>query len=228
MSQSKLVVVYRCTHEYPDTDMNVERAKTMPYQFSPSIFTRLKRAITLAPTVRRPCMDLCPDCQIKKRVVGKKTSMAETRRATPSETFSLQFPQGMSSTPAFSSPAVTDFQPQISPQPCNMSEGPPLLPSVEALTAGWDAKTRREEKNPRGLSRSNAMIRSGLSPRPPPPPLKDSSAHARVHKWTKEQTNKAVKEHSEGLVSFKRFSDILEEERESPVDPALKGPPDKK
>ncbi|KAF7859731.1 hypothetical protein EAF04_008810 [Stromatinia cepivora] len=226
MSQPKLVVVYRCTHELPDTDMNVERAKATPYQFPPSMLTRLKKKISIGTTIRRPCMDLCPVCQARERVLSKQTSMVQVGRSVRSQTFSPQASQSMIQTPAHDSPAATDSQPQTprAPQPWNLSEGPPFLPDVEALAAGWDAKIRRDEKHTRGLSRKNTIVLSGLSPTPPraPPPQKDSSAHIRVNRWAKEQTDEAVEEQNDGLASFNRFSDISEE-RESPVDPRLKG-----
>ncbi|CAD6452111.1 17a95b16-5bbf-470c-852b-42ddb04802ab [Sclerotinia trifoliorum] len=225
MNQPKLIVVYACTHELPDTDMTVERAKTTPYEFPPSLFTKIKRKLSGGITIRRPCMDDCPVCLAKKRVFDKQKSMVTIHKSTPSQTFSPQTAKGMFSTPTLVSASASDSPLKTPPQPYNLSEGPPSFPVLDALAAGWDAKTRREEINPRGRARSDPM--KGLSPMPPPPSHNESSLHARVHKWTSEQTHRALKEHSEGYVSFNRFSDITEE-GESPVDPALKRSQDKK
>ncbi|APA13584.1 predicted protein [Sclerotinia sclerotiorum 1980 UF-70] len=150
--------------------MTIERAKTTPYEFAPSLLRKIKRKLSGGTTIRRPCMDLCPVCLAKERVFSKQRSMVDIPQSTRSQTFSPQASARMSSTPNLGSSSAFDSQPKIPPQPFNLAEGPPPFPVVEALTAGWDAKSRREEINPRGRARAVPM--TGLSPMPPPPPEK--------------------------------------------------------
>ncbi|TGO30210.1 hypothetical protein BPAE_0007g00890 [Botrytis paeoniae] len=126
------IVVYSCTHELPDTEAYIERAQATPYQYRSPIANRLRRALTLNETVRRPSMDLCPVCQAKSRQRSRPAPQAQPSPSSRGQTLQdrthpVHAPQVRLQTPAHDSPDSADSQPQV-PQPWNMAEGPPVLP----------------------------------------------------------------------------------------------------
>ncbi|KAF7945401.1 hypothetical protein EAE96_010175 [Botrytis aclada] len=125
------IVVYRCTHELPDTNAYTERAQAAPYQYRNPIVNRLRRAFTLNGTIRRPSMELCPVCQAKHRQRSRPAPQAPAP-AQPSPRLRSQTlqdrthpAQARPQIPARDTPASTDSQ---VPQPWNMADGPPDLP----------------------------------------------------------------------------------------------------
>ncbi|KAF5870806.1 uncharacterized protein Bfra_009360 [Botrytis fragariae] len=126
------VVVYRCTHELPDTEAYIQRAHAAPYQYRNPIVNRLRRAFTLNETVRRPSMDLCPVCQAKSRQRSRPAPQAQPSprprgQTIQDRTHPVHAPQLRIPTPARDSPDSASSQPLV-PQPWNMAESPPDLP----------------------------------------------------------------------------------------------------
>ncbi|ESZ93736.1 hypothetical protein SBOR_5873 [Sclerotinia borealis F-4128] len=84
MSEPRLMIVYRCSHELPDTNAYLERRKPEGSSKKPPFLNLFKRALSLGSgIVRRPCMDLCPACQAKERILAPTPPRAQAPRARP-------------------------------------------------------------------------------------------------------------------------------------------------
>lgn len=210
------MVVYSCTHELPDTDAYVERAKVRPFNYRPTnVLTRIKRALSQTTTIRRPCMDLCPACQAEQRMLRRRGVIGVKPELPRSQTLPVQVSQPMVETPAPGSSVATGSQPPtaLTHQPWNLAEGPPDLPNVGSLGQGWDsdrltvfqgvptAQGRPQMPMLAHIGRSNTVGPSlSQAPQLPPPPSPNPTAlQKRVHSYKTEMAEKAIKEHNDRL-----------------------------
>ncbi|KAB8292215.1 hypothetical protein EYC80_007957 [Monilinia laxa] len=97
MTQPTLYIVYKCTHEFPDTNALMEQREMRGPEKKISLLNKKRRAISLdekLEPIRRPCMDLCPRCKAKEHVSGKQKQMAQ----------SDQVPRSLPQPPAITQP----------------------------------------------------------------------------------------------------------------------------
>ncbi|KAF7945400.1 hypothetical protein EAE96_010174 [Botrytis aclada] len=68
-------IVYACSHELPNLSFQAPK--------KPSVFKRLKRALTFSETIRTPSLELCPYCEREREEEAQRDAESQPRPQAP-------------------------------------------------------------------------------------------------------------------------------------------------
>ncbi|KAG4030086.1 hypothetical protein MFRU_013g01100 [Monilinia fructicola] len=218
MTQPMLYIVYRCSHELPDTNALMERREICGPERKISFLKKMRRAMSFdvkVEPIRRPCMDLCRSCQAKEHALDKQRQMAQSGRyqvpkSLPQPPAVTQYKQSIAphslEGPSFSTSDALKLQPERISTPVSREE-PTAASEARSPSPGlmemWDvfdvqalSKARKFPDRPRRqLQRAPELnLRQGLKRRNTTSPEKSRlQIRERAERWALKKVDEAIK-----------------------------------
>ncbi|ESZ93737.1 hypothetical protein SBOR_5874 [Sclerotinia borealis F-4128] len=158
MPEQRRKIVYACSHEFPDPKYEAPR--------KPSVFKRIKRALSTIETIRTPSMELCPYCQRledesqrRQAAHGSRPATQPRRQISPARQHETR-PRRSNTVAA---PATVAQPADPFPDFENPSYVPPRNPyrdsNMDAILANYENVKDMEERVRRGLANETAAER---------------------------------------------------------------------